>query len=166
MSGQPNNARTLIRRAIYKLKFRYGFPVDFYKIEQGAYDTQTGVSQNLVTSTRVRKAVVFPSLTQRNFFFSISVIQANSKFIHGGDITLDDRIIMVDSHDLPRDWLLSVAYYFYFENRRYDIKTAEALDNHAGWMIVGRRVQGNSGGQIHDLRLHDNLMPLDSFRVG
>lgn len=122
MAGQPANVRKLIRRSLYQLKHRYGFPIDLYQTTKGAFNTQTGQYDFTTVKAHIRRAIIMPSAVQRSFFFSISVIQANSKFIQGGDIQMDDRQVIVDAEELPEDWVINIDDYFIWENQRYDIK--------------------------------------------
>jgi hypothetical protein len=170
MRGSVAYSRDIIRRAIYQLKYRFGYPVDFYKIVKGAYNTQTGKYSFVTAKTTITRAVIMPSAVQRNFFFSISVIQANSRFIQGGDIEINDRQIIIDGRDLPKGphgttWIIDVDDYFIFENQRYDIKVAQALEYNTGWIISGRQIEGATNGEIHEHSFHDYVVPFDSFGI-
>ena len=170
MRGSVSHSRNMIRRAIYQLKYRYGYPVDFYKIVKGVYNTQTGKTEFTTTKLRIERALIMPSNVQRNFFFSISVIQAASQFIQGGDVQLNDRQIIIDGRDLPRDqngltWIINIDDYFIWEHQRYDIKVAETLEYQTGWVISGRKIQGARNNEIHEQKMHDYITPFDSFGV-
>ena len=163
MKGSISHSRDIIRRAIYQLKYRYGYPITLYKVTKGTFDTKTGLTPFQTESVQVTRAVIMPSAIQRNFFFSITVIQANSRFIHGADVQLQDRQIIIDGKDIPSSWIINVDDYFIFEHKRYDIKVAEALEYKTGWVLTGRKIQGATVGETHSNRLEDLLQPFDSY---
>ena len=165
MQGSISHSRNVIRRALYQLKYRYGYPVSLYKVTKGTFDPQTGLTPFTIRDCVVNRAIIMPSAVQRNFFFSISVIQANSRFIQGGDIQLDDRQIIIDGRDLSPDWIINVDDYFIWEHQRYDIKDASKLEYQTGWILTGRKIQGTTNGEIHNYSLRDYLQPFDSFGV-
>lgn len=165
MRGSVNHSRKIIEKAIYSLKNEFGYPVDLYKVQKADYDPQTGLNNYNIEKIEIEKAVIFPTTMHRNFFFSISVIQANSQFVQGGDIQINDRQLIIDGKDLPRDYVINVDDYFVWEGKRYDIMKTEALEYKTGWTILGRRVQGSRGGQIHERTLQSNLTVFDSFGV-
>ncbi len=164
MTGSQNRSRNVIRRAIYTLKYEFGYSVDFYKIEKGTYNTQTGIYDVTLNKLNVKRAIIFPTNIHRNFFFSISVIQANSQFIQGGDIKLNDRQIIIDGRDLPHNYVININDYFIWENQRYDIVNAEQLEYKTGWTILGRKIDGAKNGQIHERNLSDIVNTFQSFQ--
>lgn len=165
MKGSVSHSRDIIRRAIYQLKYRYGYPVSFYKVVKNDFNPQTGDTPYTTNDLIVSRAIIMPSTVQRNFFFSISVIQANSRFIQGGDIQLSDRQIILDGNDVPKDWIINIDDYFIFEHQRYDIKVAECLEFQTGWVISGRKVQGSINGETHHYSFRDYLQAFDSYGV-
>ena len=163
MQGSISHSRNIIRRTLYQLKYRYGYPVSFYKVIKGNFNPVTGVTPFTTNNCIVNRAIIMPSAVQRNFFFSISVIQANSKFITGGDIQLQDRQIIIDGRDLPIGWIINIDDYFIWQHQRYDIKTAEALEYGTGWVINGRKIQGADNNETHSYMLSDYILPFDSY---
>ena len=165
MQGQQANVRGLLRRTIYQLKYRYGYPIDLYRNTKGAYDTKTGQYAFTTEKVHVGRAIIMPSTTQRSFFFSISVIQANSRFIQGADIQLSDRQVIVDGNDLPKGWIINIDDYFIWDNERYDIKVSEGLQDRTGYVLSGRKIQGAKLGAIYDQQIADYQQVFDSFGV-
>jgi len=141
-----------IRQALYQLKKDYGAPIDIYKLVSSATNARTGEKVVTKTKTHVRRAVVVPAKIDRIVQRTISIISANKQFVSGGDYDLSQRDFIVDRHDVPGLLELTADDWIVYNNRKYQVKTVEAFEVDAGWVITGRELVGEVPAQIYDLR--------------
>lgn len=164
--GSIVHVKKIIRKVVYKLKWIYGFPVDVYHEDQGDYNPETGTRVLTKTKYHIDRMIVLPGLVHRDFFFSISVIRANSQFITGGDVELSDRQFIIDGRDLPFNFVLTVDDYIIKDGTRWDFKSVEALEGNTGYFIVARRIDNQIVNQIFDNSLKDSTPTNSEFTVG
>jgi hypothetical protein len=168
--GSITHVKRLLRRIIYGLKWQYGFPADLYRDAQGEYDPGTGKRVVGLSKIHVDRMIVFPGLIHRDFFFSISVIRANSQFITGGDIELTDRQFIIDGRDLPLDYEIDINDYIVKwdsgKATKWDIKSVEEMEGGTGYFIVARRIDNEVVRQVHELTLRDTLVVTSEFDIG
>jgi hypothetical protein len=67
MKGSVSHSRDIIRRAIYQLKYRYGYPISLYKVSKGDFNTQTGITPFTTSDLVVRRAIIMPSAQSSRF---------------------------------------------------------------------------------------------------
>lgn len=164
--GSIAHVKKQLRRIIYRLKWVYGFPADLYRETQGELDTESG--QRVVTKSKIRidRMIVMPGLIHRDFFFSISVIRANSQFITGGDIELSDRQFIIDGRDLPFDYRVDIDDYIIKEGEKWTFNKVEALEEGTGYFINARRLQNEIVTEIKEDYIRTNLTVTSEFSVG
>lgn len=164
--GSIVHTKKLLRKVIYKLKWAYGFPADVYRDTQGDYDPQTGLTTVSRVKYHIDRMIVLPGLVHRDFFFSISVIRANSNFIVGGDVNLDDRQFIIDGRDLPSNFELSIDDYIIKDNERWDFKSVDRLEGGTGYFVSARKLMNQKFNQIWDGTLKEKLVTTSEFTVG
>lgn len=155
--GSIVHLKKSIRRTIYTLKWRYGFPIDIYRDLAPVYDVTTGLTTVQRRKIRIRRMIVFPGLEHRDFFYTIAFIKAQSNFVSGGDVPITDRQFIIDGHDLPKDFAPRVGDYLIWQHQRYDIKSTTALDADTGFFINGRKVNQNITYEIHEYTIRHQL---------
>ena len=155
--------KKIIRNAIYRLKWLYGFPADIYRETSGVYDPKTGRTDITRTKIHINRMIVFPGLSHRDIFFSITYIKANSNFIVGGDIELDDRQFLIDARDLPRNFELLTTDYIVWEHKQFTIKSLFALEADTGYIVMGRRPEIQDVEEIFDNLLKSNTIETSEF---
>lgn len=163
--GSIVHLKKIIRKVVYRLKWVYGLPADVYRETQGAYNPETGQRDLVKVKYHIDRMIVLPGLIHRDFFFSISVIRANSKFINGGDIELSDRQFIIDGRDLPVDFVLTVDDYVIKDGQRWDFTSVEPMEAGTGYFIVGRRLNNQVVNQIFDGTLKENLALTSEFTI-
>jgi hypothetical protein len=153
----------VIRKTIYGLKRRFGFPIDIYWEKIGEYNPETGEQPVEWTKYPIRRAVVFPGMVHRDIFYSITFLRANSNFAYGGDIQNDDRQVIIDGGDLPKGFKLTDQHYFVFNNERWDLQKIDVLEDGISYGIQMRRSRNTPTHQEHDLLLKDKLNLTESM---
>jgi len=148
--GSIIHLKKIIRKVVYRLKWLYGQPVDIYRENQGAYNTETG--RHVITSDKyhIDRMIVLPAGYHRDIFQSISFLKANSNFAYGGDIELDDRQFIIDARDLPVTFELDEKDYLIYENRKYKIIKLDYLEGQTGYYVNARRPTNQNVTQIHE----------------
>jgi len=152
-----------IRKVVYRLKWLYGFPVDIYREIQGTYDPETGRRIIERLKYHVDRMIILPASYHRDVFQSISFIKANSNFIYGGDIELDDRQFIIDAKDLPVDFVLGEEDYLVWENKQYKIMKLDYLEGGTGYYVNGRRPTNQNVSQIHEESIRTRLRSISEF---
>lgn len=165
--GSIVHLKKLIRKTVYRLKWLYGFPVDLYTETQGDYVPTTGRQPTTLSKIHIDRCIILPGLAHRDFFFSISVIRANSNFVTGGDVQVDDRQFIIDGRDLPVDKVIDIEHdYIIWDNQRWDIKSSTTLEESTGFYLVGRKLSNQIVRQIHDDTNMIQKLLLDSTFTG
>jgi len=161
--GSIVHLKRIIRKAIYKLKWLYGFPADIYRESQGVYDPKTGRTPIERTKLHINRMIVFPGLSHRDIFFSITYIKANSNFIVGGDLELDDRQFLIDARDIPRDFDLKTTDYIVWDHKQFTIKSLFALEADTGYIVMARRPEIQHVDEIFDNLLKNVDIEVSEF---
>ena len=142
---------------LYQLKKDYGAPIDIYKLVSSETDARTGEKRNTKTVTHVRRAVVVPARINRIAEQTISVISANKQFVTGGHYDMSQRDFIIDRHDVPALPELTADDWIVYNRRKYQVKTVEAFEVDAGWVVTARELVGEIPEQIFDLRAESHL---------
>ena len=163
MPGSIVHLSKMIRKTIYRLKWRYGCPIGLYSYSRGEYNPATGITEMTVSRIKITRAIVFPAEVHKNFFYSISFIRANSNFVTGGDVEIGDRQFIIDAKDLPRRYQVVLNQYIIWEHKRYDITKVYGLEYGTGWFINARQVKNNDVGEIHETKLSHTLTNSETY---
>ena len=156
------NLNQRIRQALYQLKKDYGAPIDIYKLVSSETNVRTGEKVITKTVTHVRRAVVVPARIDRIAQQTISVISANKQFVTGGHYDMSQRDFIIDRRDAPAMLELTADDWIVYNRRKYQVKTVEAFEVDAGWVITARELVGEIPEQIFDLRVESFLDLQDS----
>ncbi len=164
--GSVQHLRHLIRKVIYRLKRRFGRPIDIYRDVLSSFDPKTGKQTVTPTKISVTRAIVLPGLKYGAIFQSISFIKANSNFVLGGDVRLDDRHFIVDCKDIPKDFIIQQGDYLFLNDQKYDIIKVESLEEQTGSYLICRRIVDSHKRQIIDVKIKTPLEVSSSFEEG
>jgi len=146
------NPLMFVRRVLYSLKRQYGFSLDIYRRTAGEADLKTG---KMVGKKRQKfsivKAIVLPTILARKFSYDLSYIAANKNFTYGGFYDINSRIVIIDAIDLPQDFEFIIdTDYVVYDSKRYDIKTAEMLEQRQGFLLNIKATEGSTAFEILD----------------
>ncbi len=136
------NRLRFVKRTIYRLKRSYGVPLDLYTQTLGDTDTRTGEKTISYTKAHIRKAIVQPARTHREFVYDLAYISANKDFTTGGFFDASDRRVILDRSDLPADWVMNNDQFVIFDNRRFDVKSYYEFETNTGYILVLRESVG------------------------
>ncbi len=163
--GAPTHLKRQLRQVIYRLKFKWGWPADVYLDTPGEFDVKTGKRTVARQSWHVKHLIVLPALQHRDVFYTITFIKANSNFVTGGEINIDDRHFILDGRELPRGFVLTENHYVMWNHQKYTIVSLYHLEGGTGWYIVGRALKGETKYEIHSRTLRDKLTLSESYSV-
>lgn len=140
---QPRRKATrLIRKAFYKLKRDYGFPLRLYKITNVALDLEAGTKTRRVRYKSISRAVFVSARLYRSFVYDLSFIAENKNFVSGGFFDPEDRVILIDWQD-TRDFEIEVDDYIIYDNKHYLITERRTFENDAGYLVKVRLTTGS-----------------------
>ncbi len=151
------NLNQRIRQALYQLKKDYGAPIDIYKLVASETNVRTGEKVITKTVTHVRRAVVVPARIDRIAQRTISVISANKQFVTGGTYDASQRDFIIDRRDVPALPELTADDWIIYNRRKYQVKTVEAFEVDAGWVVSARELVGEVPEQIIEERVKSTL---------
>lgn len=146
-----------IRRTLYSLKRLYWGRVDVYKLVVASTDYKVGTKTYSRTMVTVPKTIVLPVKIQREAVQGISTISANKAFVYGGTYDAGTRTFIFDTRDLPANYEFVMDDWLVYDSRRYDIKSISEFEQHAAWIVVGKKVKGVHPEQIIHMKLEDLL---------
>lgn len=168
-----------IRRHLYKLKRRWGSPVDIYFESSDVNDLETG--KRVVTAQKwsVSRGVPLPRKVTQNSLLSIALKEL---FTRGAVTETGDRQVLLDRTDLPSDFQLGTEnWYFIIDGIRYQVLSHEdyegfayivALKSTTGApryaqveMKVSQRVASAQEGDVRPNNLAVSMPVLDSVGV-
>ncbi len=140
---QPRRKETrLIRRAFYRLKRDYGFPIRLYKITNVTLDLEAGTKTRRVKYKSIPRAVFVTARLYRSFVYDLSFIAVNKNFVSGGFFDAEDRVILIDWQD-TRDFEIEVDDYIVYDDKHYLITERRIFENNAGYLVKVRSVTGS-----------------------
>lgn len=136
-----------IRNSVYRLKQRYGLPIDYHIIDDHSTEPETGDKTTVLNVVNIKKAVVLRAREFRSFVYDLAFISANKDFTTGGFFDPEDRRVILQASDLkghnPQIW-----DYFIFQNDRYDVKEVLEFENNYAYMLLARKLRGQEVTRI------------------
>jgi hypothetical protein len=158
MSNVTNyNLNRRIRQALYVLKRAFGSTIVLYKLVDASTSYTTGVKSSTSTSTTIPRCIVLPVRLQREVIQTVSQISANKTFAYGDGGSFDSgtREFVIDARDLPIGYVINLDDWIVYDDRRYELKNVEQLEQHTGWHITGKMIVGSTVAK--DAQVADTL---------
>jgi len=137
------NQLAFIKRIIYRLKRRYGSPINICWRTSSTVDRATGQKTVTKRGLRVERIIVLPSVIHREFSYDLAYIAAAKNFTYGGFFDTSERRFIVDTRDLPTDFEIKVGYWFVYDGKRYDVKQVERFEENRAFFITGKQSEAN-----------------------
>lgn len=130
------------RLVIYRLKRMFGLPATVVRPDVTTHDVNTGEIQRAFTKIVIRRAILLPQNLDRSFVYDLTFIAANNNFVQGGYFDRDQRKMIVDARDLPKDFRFTLNDEVEFDNSRFTIKTISLAENKVAYLL-GLQTQAN-----------------------
>src|SRR5215831_16503182 len=113
------NALRQFRKRLYGLKRRYGYKADLYHVASETQDPTTGRKVLNIVKFPIKRVILLPELKHRLFFLPTQWTRTTQGYPPAG-FDVSTRLIVVDNHDLPKDYLIKIDDYIVIDHRRYD----------------------------------------------
>lgn len=130
-----DNRLRQLKNILYNLKRAYGLQVTFVKPTQ-TVNRQTGVVTRTYTTKVIKRVIMLPSRTARDFAYDLSYIAANKNFTYGGHYDTAERRMIIDRKDMPASFGFGMDCSAEFDDLKWDIKSITAAENNAGWLVI------------------------------
>lgn len=147
---------SFIKSVIYKLKRSFGLPMTLI------YDTTTtdlATGKKIVTklSWTIRQAILMPEKLDRQSIFAYFI---KTQFKYGSELTLSDRIVLIDARDLKLNGLEIVGstdWYAIFNNKRFQVIHCRQYESGAAFVLTIRELKGAQPYRVVEITVHSNL---------
>jgi len=124
-----------IRRILYTLKRQFGVKIVLYQVDESSTDLKTGLKTKTYTTQTVKRAIVLPGELERKFVYDLAFIAANKNFTGGGYFDSTVRRVIIESRDLPSDYVLSLNDQCLFEGQTYEVAKIDKTPDSQALMI-------------------------------
>lgn len=147
-----------LRRVIYKLKQKYGFPVDIYRFNKSSPNPETGAITSDKVTFSINKAVLLsaPSLL-RTFYYDVTYLITNRNFAYGELLDIEKSIFLIDNSDLPRGFIFTQDDFLVYDKKRYSISKLDFIDQNIGVLVQAKEVKGTEVDNIINLNVISTL---------
>jgi hypothetical protein len=124
------------------LKKEYGGPITVYNLGTTSTNYDSGVKTHTRDSVFIRRAIVLPVRIAREIVQSISMISANKKIVQGGTFDTGKRTFIIDRTDVPSTFRIDNDDWIVYDNKRYDVITADEFEQKTAWLVVAKEIEG------------------------
>jgi len=131
-----------LKKVIYKLKREFGQKMHVRKVVRTTSNTQTGRIERDYRTVVVNYGILLPRRIQRDFAYDLSFIAANKNFTYGGHYDINDRGIIFDADDIPKDMVITNDDYILIGDRQYRVREVMEPDGDSLYVLKVRRVTG------------------------
>jgi hypothetical protein len=145
-----SKANRFISNTVYHLKRSYGQPVALYIRGVVSQDPSTGEVTYPERKWKIKKAPVLTAELMRKFQYDLSFIAANKNFTYGGMFDKSQRGIIVDTRDLPSDYVQSLDDAFVIDHRRYAIKSIDEFEQARSLIYLVEELKNKRINEIYD----------------
>lgn len=146
-----------ITNVLYRLKRRYGNPVNLVRVVSESNDLTTGQTTRETDSLLVDRAIILPANFQREMFFDRAYMTDNKDFTYGGLVSTQMRDFVFDAKDLGA-WILEVDQQLVYATKRYDIVKIQAFEENAGFLVTAKETSQLVVGNVISVSIYDDLL--------
>lgn len=145
-----SKANRFISSTVYHLKRSYGQPVALYIRGVVSQNPSTGEVTYPERKWKIKKAPVLTAELLRKFQYDLSFIAANKNFTYGGHYDKSQRGIIVDTRDLPANYVQSLDDAFVIDHRRYAIKSVDEFEQARSLIFLVEELKNQRVNEIYD----------------
>jgi len=109
-----------VKAILYQLKKIFGTSITLIN-KAATTNYATGVITDSSSSTAIKKAILLPRKTTRQFDYDLSFIAANKNFTYGGMYDALMRWVIIDARDVPDAFDINANYECDAGGIRYDV---------------------------------------------
>jgi len=129
-----NNLRE-IKILLYRLKRNFGLPATIKHPLSTYNDIKTGAITIDYKEIFIRKVIVLPASELRNAIYGRALIVSGKQYTYGGFFDQNMRSMIVDCHDVPKDFSITENDHIVFETKRYNINNFEMAEHKQAWLL-------------------------------
>ena len=148
----------LVKHTIRRLKRRWYLKIRLVQTTRTGADLATGSTSTTSVEVVVRRAILLPTRSKRDYIYDLSYIAANKAFTYGGNFDKSYRFIYVDEKDLrykDEEDVLQV----YTPKIGDSIFTLNGSDENT--MFEAKDIQKQDDGSAYIIRIEDIKGVLD-----
>jgi hypothetical protein len=142
-----SNQLKFISAVVYRLKRRFGVPIQLLKRTSTSVDIETGRKTIVKAFVNVRRAIVLPTREHREFFYDLAFIAAAKNFTYGAHIDSSERRFILDRKDL-RGWAVEVGQWIVYQNQRYDVKEVSDFEEDRSYYVLAKQSVAAATGEV------------------
>lgn len=148
----------LVKHTIRRLKRRWYLKIRLVQTTRTGADLATGSTSTTSVEVVVRRAILLPTRSKRDYVYDLSYIAANKAFTYGGNFDKSYRFIYVDEKDLRYKDEQDVLQ-VYTPKIGDSIFTLNGADENT--MFEAKDVQKQDDGSAYIIRIEDIKGVLD-----
>jgi len=146
-----------IQLVLYSLKRRFGGTILIHHTLSSTTDPKTGHTTVQASTVRIPYAVILPVKIEREVERNISIISANKQMVMGGGFDTGTRAFIVERRDAPSLQVVKDDRIIYGDSS-YSIESIEECDYSTAWILIGRKLVGESGNLSHTANSETNIV--------
>lgn len=151
------NRLRFITKVLYRLKRRYGSPVNILWLVSSTVNRETGKKTVQHGRQFVQRMIVLPDNVHSEFSYDLAYIAAAKNFTYGGIFDTTQRRFILDAKDVPSTFEPTTEMYFVYDGVRYNVKQVERFEERTGWMIIGKETVSADSEIIEDVSLETEV---------
>jgi hypothetical protein len=124
-----------ITAIIYRLKRQWGLHLVYYRPTTAEYNVETGEVSRGFDTYVVKRAIVLPARLDRSFVYDLTFIQANNNFVGGGYFDRNQRRLIIDAKDLPKDFDPAIKDHVEFDGKRYEVLYIDHVEKRKAYLF-------------------------------
>jgi hypothetical protein len=137
-----------ITKSLYRLKKNFGQKASIQWRNTNALNLETGKKTVTFDGITINRAIVLPNKMHRDFQYDLAFIGENKNFTYGAYYNTSERNVIVDTKDLPADFIITLEHWFVINDRRWDVKSAEEFEHKKAWFLNLKEVQGSEPNRL------------------
>lgn len=142
------NNKRFISNLLYSLKRQYGAEVTIYQTQSKDFNPKTGKMATTRKRVYVKLGIVLPDTLANKFAYEHSFLAANRQFTYGAQWDQRQRLIIIDGHDLPKDFTIGLEDSVVHNDFRYVVNKADVIDGGLGYLLTVVKAENNLPLQI------------------
>ncbi len=143
-------ANGFVNETVYSLKREFGCSLELYIVKAVTPNLETGRSVTDIRKVKITRAPFLQTKDVETFKYSLSFIAANKNFTYGALFGVSTRLVLVDTTDLPPDYVWSEDQYIILNNKRYNMK--EMSEYQGGYTFIVEEMKGQKLEKIYDFK--------------
>ena len=153
---KQNNLRQT-RKIIYTLKRTEGLRIQVINAGDTVINFKDGDVDRTYDTRIVKKAVILPNNSTRDFVYDLAYIAANKNFTSGGFFDKSIRTFLIDRKDL-KDFAINLSSYIRVmkTDTVYNVKKIDDYEDDAAYIIIAQHVDGFD---LSDIPLTPSVSP-------